>query len=92
VALRSETGFQVVMMDIDYFKKYNDTYGHLKGDELLKDLAGLLSRHIRSSGMAEQFDRLLDMADQALYQSKQDGRDRVTLARPDASAGQSDLI
>ncbi len=33
----------VVLMDVDYFKKYNDTYGHLAGDDCLKKVAGVMS-------------------------------------------------
>jgi len=33
----------VIMMDIDYFKKYNDTYGHYNGDLCLQKVAGALS-------------------------------------------------
>lgn len=31
------------MMDVDYFKKYNDYYGHLKGDEVLQNLVAVIS-------------------------------------------------
>lgn len=32
----------VIMLDIDFFKKYNDTFGHMKGDEILKQIADTL--------------------------------------------------
>lgn len=36
----------VIMIDIDYFKQYNDTYGHVQGDECLKKVAAALSGSI----------------------------------------------
>ncbi|MDT8900734.1 diguanylate cyclase [Selenomonadales bacterium 4137-cl] len=36
--------FSLLMFDIDYFKKYNDKYGHIQGDALLSRLAELLAR------------------------------------------------
>ena len=132
----------VLMIDIDFFKKFNDTYGHACGDFVLKktassifdsirgqDLAGryggeefvvmlyntdadaamMVAERIRKN-IAEQelhyegnnmsltisigvsvFDadnpitakELVEMADRALYQSKANGRNRVTLADKD---------
>lgn len=37
----------VLMVDLDHFKQKNDTYGHLVGDAILRDVAKLLQRHMR---------------------------------------------
>lgn len=39
--------FSVIMGDLDYFKNYNDTNGHIEGDALLKDLAAFLKKSVR---------------------------------------------
>lgn len=45
---RYQRPFCVVMIDIDFFKKINDTHGHLAGDTVLKTLAKLIKSQIRS--------------------------------------------
>jgi len=46
-ALRAEQSLGILMLDLDYFKKFNDTYGHEAGDAVLKDAGALLARSIR---------------------------------------------
>lgn len=134
----------VILLDIDHFKSVNDTYGHLQGDMVLRELAHLLrcelpadalaaryggeelvvllrgkmaqrapevSEHLReaianrqmvditsgsqirvtvSLGVAQYElgqgkNRLVARADEALYTSKREGRNRVTVAPPENS-------
>jgi diguanylate cyclase (GGDEF)-like protein len=45
---RGRRGFAVVMIDLDGFKRLNDRFGHLAGDDLLRDVAEALQRTIRA--------------------------------------------
>ena len=125
----------VLMIDVDHFKSFNDQYGHLTGDQILRKMAQILKENIREIDIAGRFggeefcvllpdtdrdgaqyaaerirqatektaieaydntvkatvsiglatfpkdgqniDELIEKADQALYQAKQSGRNRV---------------
>jgi len=141
-ALREKWELSLVIIDIDFFKKYNDGYGHLKGDDCLRKVAAAFKKTVKreidlvaryggeefavvlpsttlegayivaeqlrvavldaelphefsgvgpyvtiSVGVATMHagenitgDKLIVLADEALYQSKMDGRNRVTRA------------
>jgi len=138
-ARRKNRALAVVFMDIDYFKRFNDTYGHEAGDFVLRSFADVFRQHFRSDDVicrygGEEFavilpestaadaakraatlceavktiglryrgqpidqvtfsigiaafpehgqtgEELLLIADRCLYQSKAEGRDRVTVA------------
>ncbi|MBW5416272.1 sensor domain-containing diguanylate cyclase [Pseudomonas sp. MAG002Y] len=135
--LRYRCNVGLVILDIDHFKKINDTYGHPGGDKVIQALANLINGHIRATDRAgryggeefvilmpdtpssgaqifaerlrqqaeqlkvehegkqitftislgiadlslpvESHEVLLERADQALYQSKHNGRNQVTV-------------
>lgn len=55
-AARNHLPLSVMMLDIDYFKLYNDTYGHLKGDEILRKVAEIVQKSVmRPSDQASRY-------------------------------------
>ncbi len=54
-SLRYHHPLTLLMIDVDYFKRYNDTYGHQQGDELLRQLAEILRQNIRQSDIAGRY-------------------------------------
>ncbi|MCX7279376.1 MAG: diguanylate cyclase [Burkholderiales bacterium] len=49
-ASRSHQSVALVLLDVDYFKKYNDHYGHLAGDDCLRHTAQVLAAQFRRAG------------------------------------------
>ena len=50
IGLRANLGLSVILLDIDYFKKFNDNYGHQGGDDCLKEVAATLSDSLHRPG------------------------------------------
>ncbi|MBU1436054.1 MAG: diguanylate cyclase, partial [Gammaproteobacteria bacterium] len=54
-SLRHQQPVSVVMLDIDHFKKVNDNYGHLTGDQVITSLANLLKQQLRKTDMIGRY-------------------------------------
>jgi diguanylate cyclase (GGDEF)-like protein len=54
-AVRTRTALAIAMLDIDRFKVINDTFGHLVGDQVLKEIARTLTSQLRDYDLAGRF-------------------------------------
>lgn len=89
IASRNRTGraLTVVMLDIDHFKRVNDTYGHGVGDQVIKETANLMVSHLRANDRVgrlggEEFGIILPdtTAENAMLTLERLGRKQAALA------------
>lgn len=67
-AMRHQRELTMCIIDVDLFKPVNDRYGHISGDNVLRQIAGILRRHVRTDDFAariggEEFAVLLPECD-----------------------------
>ncbi|MDO7788850.1 diguanylate cyclase [Desulforamulus aquiferis] len=54
-AKKNNSSLSLIIFDIDYFKYYNDTFGHIAGDQILKDVGEILLKEIPSPAIAARY-------------------------------------
>ncbi len=83
LADRTDNPASLIFSDIDYFKRFNDTYGHLAGDELLRNFGKLVRDRMRTSDIrcrygGEEFTIILPNTDESgAYSAAEDLRKSV---------------
>lgn len=55
LSLRRQQPISLILCDVDYFKPYNDTYGHRQGDDCLQQIAQALTRSVRNGDVVARY-------------------------------------
>lgn len=101
LARRHNLPLSLILMDLDHFKQFNDTYGHPAGDTRLRRVAGLLQQHVRQSDFVaryggEEFVFILPSTDAngALHQAQRlrQAVEQTTVQSPEQSAAHAHSI
>lgn len=89
LAARRRTDLSVLMLDIDHFKCFNDTYGHEAGDQVLRSVAEILRQMVRAEDIAcryggeEMLIMLPGTGTEAARERAEEIRERVSEMRPE---------
>ncbi len=97
-AIRNKSFISVVLIDIDYFKLYNDNYGHLEGDETLKKVAKKLKSMVYRPGDqvarygGEEFALVLTDTEEAKHVANRCRKSIMDIQIPHECSGVADVV
>jgi diguanylate cyclase (GGDEF)-like protein len=98
-ALLAGKSISLIMIDVDHFKKYNDHYGHVMGDDCLRRIASALAQEIRSADLlarygGEEFAAILTdrMDDEAMMIAERLRNAVLSLALPNDGADEGEIV
>jgi diguanylate cyclase (GGDEF)-like protein/PAS domain S-box-containing protein len=84
-AMRNHYSLGIIMLDVDDFKQLNDTCGHAAGDAVLRELGGLVLKHVRGEDIPSRYggDEIIIVLPDS---SREVAQDRAELLREQAQA------
>lgn len=74
---RYDSEFSLIIIDIDFFKKFNDNYGHQSGDAVLKQVAQILKKNVRATDIVCRYGG----EEMAIILTNTDNKDAMTTAQ-----------